>query len=244
VRQLLLTILIATTLAISQVRAGSAAPTTSPSDALIRGEKICGDDFKNGLADWLVELQQGGNVEARDGELEIDVPAGCTVWYQRLVKGPISIEYEAKVISAGGANDRVSDLNCFWMARDSRSPDDIYATKRSGKFEDYNRLKCYYVGLGGNGNTTTRFRRYIGDEKIRPLLPEHDLNDKQDLITPNVWQRIRLVALGKKIEFYRDDRRIFHMEDAEPYTSGWFGLRTTKNHMLVRSFAVYRLNKQ
>ena len=64
------------------------------------------------------------------------------------------------------------------------------------------------------------------------------------MITPNVWQRIRLVASGKRIAFYRDDRRIFQMEDDKPYTSGWFGLRTTKNHMLVRNFAVFRLKEQ
>jgi hypothetical protein len=237
-------ILVSTTLATARLLAEIPRATTAPSELPSRGERICSDDFKNGLKDWSAELQQGGKVEARDGELEIDVPAGCTIWYRQRLDGPILIEYDAKVLSAGGSNDRVSDLNCFWMARDSRSPDDIFATKRSGKFEGYNRLKCYYVGLGGNGNTTTRFRRYIGDEKIRPLLPEHDLSDKPSMITPNVWQRIRLVALGKRIEFYRDDRRIFQMEDAEAYTSGWFGLRTTKNHMLVRNFAVYRLKEK
>ena len=35
------------------------------------------------------------------------------------------------------------------MARDARSPDDLFATKRSGAFADYNPLRCYYVGLGG-----------------------------------------------------------------------------------------------
>ena len=43
------------------------------------------------------------------------------------------------------------------------------------RFAAYNDLKTYYVGLGGNRNTTTRFRRYIGDPETRPLLPEHDL---------------------------------------------------------------------
>ena len=76
------------------------------------------------------------------------------------------------MISAGGKNDRVSDLNCFWMARDSRNPDDLFAVHRTGKFADYNQLLCYYVGVGGNTNTTTRFRRYIGDANTRPLLPQ------------------------------------------------------------------------
>ena len=107
----------------------------------------------------------------------------------------------------GGPNDRVSDLNCFWMARDARSPDDIFATRRSGQFADYNQLRTYYVGLGGNGNTTTRFRRYIGDVENRPLLPEHDLRDPENLLKPNVPQLVRLVACGPLIGYQRDDKR-------------------------------------
>ena len=39
----------------------------------------------------------------------------------------------------------------------------MFARLRSGTFAEYNDLLTYYVGLGGNRNTTTRFRRYIGD---------------------------------------------------------------------------------
>ena len=198
------------------------------------------DDFTDpALSSWFVELEKGGSVTARGGALEIDVPGGCTVWFKPLIEGPVVIEYEVTAISAGGPNDRVSDLNCFWMARDARSPQDLFATKRSGAFADYNQLRCYYVGLGGNGNTTTRFRRYIGDPRVRPILPEHDLREAGDLIDANRPQVIRLVADGGRIEFHRDGRRMFRMDDPEPYTSGWFGLRTTANHMVVRRFRVY-----
>jgi hypothetical protein len=212
-----------------------APPTTEPTC-------LHSDDFHD-LANWSVELQSGGTVEARDGKLVIDVPAGCTVWFKPPLDGPVMIEYEATVISAGGNNDRVSDLNCFWMARDARSPDDLFATHRSGKFEDYNRLLCYYVGLGGNGNTTTRFRRYIGHKELRPLLPEHDRSDKASMIVPNAAQTIRLVANGKTIQFWRDDRKIFEMIDPQPYTKGHFGFRTTQNHMEIRHFRVYRMKE-
>jgi hypothetical protein len=94
--------------------------------------------------------------------------------------------------------------------------------------------------MGGNGNTTTRFRRYIGDPQVRPIWPEHDRRGAEDLIEPNRPYRIRLVADGGRIEFNRDGRRVFRMDDPEPYTSGWFGLRTTANHMVVRRFRVYR----
>ena len=199
------------------------------------------DDFNNpALPNWFVELENGGSVTARDGRLDIDVPGGCTVWFKPLITGPVIIEYEVTAIDAAGPNDRVSDLNCFWMARDARSPADLFATKRGGAFAEYNQLKCYYVGLGGNGNTTTRFRRYVGDPVTRPLLPQHDLRDARDLIAANAPQVIRLVADGRRIEFHRDGRRVFEMIDPDPYTSGWFGLRTVDNHMIVRRFRVFR----
>jgi hypothetical protein len=145
------------------------------------------------------------------------------------------------MVQAGGANDRVSDLNAFWMATDSRSPDDLFATRRSGKFSDYNQLRTYYVGQGGNSNTTTRFRRYIGDAEERPLLPEHDLRSQEFLLRPNVWQRVRFVALGNRIQYYRDQRLIFDYRDPEPYTHGHFGFRTTASHVQLRKFRVYTI---
>lgn len=211
--------------------APSCAKTTVP---------LLADDFRHGLSQWRAELEHGGTVEARDGWLDIDVPAGCTVWFTPLIEGPVVIEYDATVISAGGPNDRVSDLNCFWMARDARSPDDLFATRRNGRFAEYNRLRGYYVGLGGNGNSTTRFRRYIGDPMTRPLLPEHDLRDPADLLVPNDTQHIRLVADGSLIQYWRDGRKIFELRDKEPYTSGWFGLRTVTSHLRIARFGVRR----
>ena len=219
-----------------------AAPD-SPDPRFAVGDVIFADDFKGGLSNWVVELEQGGNVQVSDGAMDIDVPAGCTVWLKRPLAGPLMIEYDAVVISAGGRNDRVSDLNCFWMATDARSPNDLFAAHRSGKFSDYDQLLAYYVGLGGNGNTTTRFRRYIGQQNNRPLLPEHDLLDPPHMIAANVSQRLRLVAAGNLIQFYRDDERIFEMRDPSPYTRGHFAFRTVSNHMRVSHFRVRRLRR-
>ena len=199
------------------------------------------DDFVNDSGQWISELENGGKVSMKNGKLEIDVPAGASIWFKPLLKSPILIEYEATVIKAEGPNDRVSDLNCFWMARDPRHPDNLFATHRSGKFADYNSLLTYYVGMGGNGNTTTRFRRYIDDPVQRPLLPQYDLRNRDDMITPNKSQFIQLVAAGRTIEFYRDGERLFQYDDSDPYKSGWFAFRTTKNHIQVRRFRVYAL---
>jgi hypothetical protein len=203
-------------------------------------EMIFDEPFVEGLPGWRVELEKGGRVVAEGGVLIIDVPGGATVWLERELIGPVVIEYEATMISAGGPNDRVSDLNCFWMARDARSPQDLFATPRSGRFADYDQLLCYYAGIGGNANTTTRFRRYIGEQSRRPLLPEHDLSDAKYLLEPNRPYRIRLEAVGGAIAVYRDGVKLFEMQDAEPYVRGHFGFRTVASHMRIREFRVMR----
>lgn len=203
-------------------------------------EQILYEDHFNSLDNWLVELEKPGNVSVRHGDLNIDVPAGCTLWFTPELSSPVRIEYEATMISAGGPNDRVSDLNCFWMATDARSPADFFTARRTGAFADYNQLRAYYVGQGGNSNSTTRFRRYIGDPVLRPLLPQHDLKDRALLLAPNVPQRIRLLAQGSTIRYSNNGRLIFDFHDPQPYTRGRFGFRTTWSHVQLRNFRVSR----
>ena len=42
-------------------------------------------------------------------------------------------------------------------------------------------------------------------------------------------------------QYWRDGKKIFEMTDPDPYTRGWFGIRTTKNHMQVRNLRMMRL---
>jgi lysophospholipase L1-like esterase len=198
------------------------------------------DGFEHGLSGWVIESERPSHVTARAGVLDIDTPAGLTVWLRHELEGPVLIEYEASAVSAGGANDRVSDLNNFWMATNP-GPSESPLGQRAGVFSDYNTLRTYYVGLGGNGNTTTRFRRYVASTTERPLLPENDHSTPQDLLQPNQFQRIRIVANNGLIQYYRDDRKLFEYTDPQPYTHGWFAFRTTQSHLRIRHFAVYRL---
>jgi hypothetical protein len=208
--------------------------------SLSSGTLLHRDDFPN-LSNWHIEAEKPGRINAANGVLDIDVPAGVTLWFKPRLEGPVAIEFDARAVSEGGPNDQVSDLNVFWMANnvDGRQP--VFAQARSGKFEDYNALLTYYVGLGGNRNTTTRLRRYIGDPVQRPLRPGYDLAGAPYLLVPNAWQTIRLVANGKIIEYWRDGTRIFHMEDASPYESGWFAFRTTYSHLRIRQLRISRL---
>jgi hypothetical protein len=199
------------------------------------GPTLHSDDFRHGLKLWRAELEKPGRIEARNGVLTVDVPGGCTLWFLPELSGPVAIEYEATPIGAGGPNDRVSDLNAFWMAADA------FVKRRNGRFEEYNTLRAYYVGQGGNSNTTTRFRRYVGDPELRPLLPEHDLRTQDALLKPNVPVAVRLVAAGERIQYYADGRLLFDFRDPAPYTRGRFAFRTVDSHFEIRRFTVRSL---
>jgi hypothetical protein len=192
-------------------------------------------DMKN----WFVEQMPGGSVAVREGVLEIEDKDGCTVWLRRRLHAPVEINYEAMVVNEDRPGERTSDLNCFWMARDPRSPDDIFAPGhgRMGQFSTYDTLATYYVGYGGNNNTTTRFRRYTGDGK-RPLLPEHDLSGKAFLLKPNHWYRIKLAAADGVATFSRDGELVFTYRDAAFLKSGWFGIRTVASHLRIRNIQI------
>ena len=192
------------------------------------------------LRHWAVEQMPGGTVTVRDDALVIDDVAGCTVWLREKLTAPVIITYEATVVSRGAPNDRVSDLNCFWMARDPRNDDGCPFAPghgRSGKFADYDSLLTYYVGYGGNTNSTTRFRRYDGTA-ARPLLPEHDLSDRRFLLEANRSYRIKLVVRDGVAEFWRDGEKIFTYRDPAPLNAGWFAFRTVKSHLEIRHFRV------
>jgi hypothetical protein len=220
---------------------GPPKPVIPPGAPFRLGPLLYQDDFTKGLDRWTAELQEPGSLLARHGSLTIDVPAGCTLWFKPELQGAVLIQYQAVMVQAGGKNDRVSDLNVFWMATDARSPEDLFATKRSGAFADYNRLRAYYVGQGGNSNSTTRFRRYIGQQDSRPLLPEHDLRAPEVLLKPNVPHTVQLVASGERIQYYDDGKLLFDFRDAAPYTRGHFAFRTVTSHIRIRGFRVYRL---
>jgi hypothetical protein len=200
------------------------------------GRLIHSDDFRS-MNDWHVEAEQLSRVSVRGGALDIETSAGLTLWFKHRLEGPVEIEFDATAVSAGGPHDEVSDLNVFWMAsnRDGSAP---FPSSRQGRFAAYNDLLTYYAGLGGNRNTTSRFRRYVGDADNRPLLPEHDLGSSDVLLVPNRKQRITLIADRNRIEYKRDGRTLFKLDDPQPYTRGWFAIRTTRSHLRIERLRI------
>ncbi len=197
-----------------------------------------GEIFAEDLRGWVVEQQPGGSVRAQAGVLVIDDKAGVTVWRREPVRAPVRIRFTATV--TGGEDRRVSDLNCFWMATDPRSPEDFFArekTGRDGRFSAYDGLKTYYVGCGGNGNTTTRFRRYDG-QGARPLLPEHDRKEKAALLEAGRAYVIEITVDARgRTTWSRDGKVLFDYLDPEPLRAGWFGFRTVWSRLEIRDFA-------
>lgn len=182
---------------------------------------------------WRIETEAPARVSFTHGGIEIDTPRGLTLWYRRRLSGPVRISFDAKPVAQGGSNDTVSDLNAFWMARENDGSD---PAPRSGRFEDYDTLQTYYVGIGGNRNTTTRLRRYVATPGMRPLLPEHDRGDAR--LVPDRWTHITLIADGATIAVDLDGARLFTLTDPAPYTSGWFGLRSTWSHWAFRHIRI------
>ncbi|MER6562491.1 DUF6250 domain-containing protein [Streptomyces sp. NPDC001027] len=224
--------------ALGALAASAALAALAPSataSAAPRRRLLAHDDFRHGLGRWAVEREQGGTVTASRGSLEIDVPAGATVWFRRRLEGPYVIEYVATPVSAGGPNDRVSDLNNFWNAVDVRSPDDLFATPRGGALAEYDHLRTYYVGYGANGNTTTRLRRYVGEPGVRPLLYDYT----EPLLVANRPHHVRIVSDGPVVRWWNNGRLVFDHTDPEPYTGGHFAFRTTWSHFRINDFRVW-----
>lgn len=200
------------------------------------GTLLAHDDFRHGLDRWAVELENGGAVTAHRGVLDIDTPAGATVWFRQRLSGPYVLTYTATPVSAGGVNDRVSDLNNFWNATDTRSPHDLFATHRDGTLADYDRLTTYYAGYGANSNTTTRLRRYVGEAGVRPLVYDYT----EPLLTPNRPHRVRIESDGSVVRWWNNGKLVFDYQDPEPYTAGHFAFRTTWSHFRISDFEVRR----
>ena len=126
------------------------------------------------------------------------VPEGLTLWYKDRLTGDYEISYHICMVMNGGKHDRLSDMNCFWAANDPKHPGKLLvrSTWRNGVFRNYNTLNLFYVGYGGNDNTTTRFRRYYGqfydvdEARIKPLIKEY--TDPAHLLKPNQWYYIQI----------------------------------------------------
>lgn len=171
--------------------------------------------------------------------IEVNTPKGLTLWYNTPISGNYHISYKAKVIMTDGVNDRLSDLNCFWGAKDPKFPKNIFERSnwRSGIFANYNTLDLFYVGYGGNFNTTTRFRQYLGgnfemdNPDVRPVLKEY--TDADHLLKANKWYEIKIVVANNTTTYSVNGEILFSYQIKKGEGDGYFGLRLLQNHVLI-----------
>jgi hypothetical protein len=212
--------------------------TPAPDKSLYkRGKLLYKDNFNRRLNNWVSEYKKSpaSEIKIKNSKLLIDVDGGATVWFNRKLSSDIMITYKRKVLMQRGRNDRLSDLNQFWMATDPKNPN---LFTRNGTFTAYDSLSLYYAGVGGNSNTTTRFRKYsgIGERKLY-----RDLTNKAHLLEANKWYKIRIIVFQGLTRFYVDDELFFSFEDPEPLKEGYFGFRTTESRQEIDDFKVYTL---
>ncbi len=186
---------------------------------------------------WFCELKHKPNNRAfvENGQLIIDVADGATVWLKRKLKDKWLIEFDRTVPMQGGKNDRLSDFNIFWQATDPLSKK-LFG--RDPDFKHYDSLSLYYIGFGGNYNTSTRFRKYQGNGE-KPILQEY--SDAPHLLEADKTYHCRLVMLRDTLYFYLDDVLFFTYKDVKPLKNGYFAFRTTKSRHLVENFKVYKI---
>lgn len=192
---------------------------------------------------WKVESESPDyKVTFRGDTAEIVSPKGLTLWRKEKMSGKVTIEYDACVVSET-EKDRLSDLNCFWMVSDPKHPDNLWKREkwRNGIFLNCYSLQLYYMGYGGNHNSTTRFRRYDGNEagitdpQARPAVLK-EYTDAEHLLKANHWYHIKITNENNRVSYYIDGKRLVDFRDAKPLTEGWFGFRTTLSRTRITNF--------
>jgi hypothetical protein len=209
------------------------------STVFAQAKVIFEDNFKKDKGLWISEFEQAAtsSMKISQGKLDVIATAGGTVWYKNKLKGNIMITYNATVVDAGGKNDRVSDMNTFWMATNPSSENSI---KQSGKFESYDNLHLYYAGIGGHDNETTRFRKYTGKGQ-KAVLKEY--TDKEHLLVGNQKYAIKIIVNSGLVQYFVNDNLFWEYKDASPYKEGYFGFRTYISHQIYEDFKVYQLKE-
>lgn len=190
---------------------------------------------------WTVEAEDAStsSISWKGNEADIIASKGLTLWFDQQMHGNVVIEYEAQIVKdkrfkTKDGLPRISDLNCFWMA-------DRMLGRQGANFVEHYVLQTYYMGYGGNWNTTTRFRRYTGDERgvsdaaYRPIVLR-EYTDADHLLKPDHWYKIRLEQIDGHVRYYIDGECLIDYLDPRPLKQGYFGFRTTQAHARLRNF--------
>ena len=68
-----------------------------------------------------------------------------------------------------------------------------------------------------------------------------EYKDEEHLILPNHWYSIEIYVQKGRVRYIQDGEVLVDFLDSSPLKKGWFGLRTSDNHLRIRNFMVYQL---
>jgi len=204
------------------------------------GKLIYADGFDSNLNKWFpeFELPEHSKISIANNKLDLITKRGATVWYKRKLSGNYMITYDEIVIEEGGEYDRVSDMNVFWMAT---NPYGSFFNK-DGRFLAYDSLQLYYAGIGGNNNSTSRFRKYTGVPGDKDVLKEY--TDSSHLIEGNRLYQIKIIVNNGRTSLYVNNELYFDLIDTNPYKEGYVGFRTTNSHQQFDNFKIFKLKNK
>lgn len=214
----------------------NSAENKKPYVCTVKNERICySENFNTNFSNWKVEFESpdSSTIQLIDGKLDVDAAKGATVWFKPKLKGNIMIIFDVTVLDKGSKNDRVSDMNAFWMATDPVNENEII---RDGKFSSYDNLNLYYAGVGGHYNKFTRFRKYQSDGN-KPVLQEY--SDAAHLLLGNKEYHVKIIVQNGLVRYFLNDDLYWELKDEKPYTEGFFGFRTTMSHQQFDNFVVF-----
>jgi hypothetical protein len=224
------------------VLTGCTVTCSSLAQSKEKAKLIFADEFSQSLdtSTWKIEIAPlpDSKVYTKNGELILDTKGGVTVWLTKKLKGNLRIEYQRKVLVDTGRNDRISDFNTFWMATDPKNKN---LFTRNGVLESYDSLQLYYVGMGGNTNSTTRFRKYQGNGE-KPLLKEY--RDSAHLLKANKEYHIVIEIINNTVRYSVDGETFFEYHDPSVLKEGYFGFRSTKSRQAIDWIKIYEIKEK
>ena len=162
--------------------------------------------------------------------VKIVAQRGVTLWFEHPLKGNYTLTFDRKILKPEGAL-RVSDMNIFWNAHEKNG---ALPHVRNGTLSAYNSLVLEYAGIGGNNNTTTRFRHYDGSG-ARILLQES--NAPADMLKPDhIYHTVISVHNGVTTLFL--DGKKFFSAPVNAASPGYFGIRTVGSQQEITHFSL------
>lgn len=212
-------------------------------------QPIAADEFRSGLANWRLEAEDArAVVTAQDGVLDIQTPAGLSLWWKDRLTGDYTIRFTAMALpapeSAGPHAGRLSDLNMFWNAGEA---DGSPPRLRSGKFSAYDDLRAYYVGFGANANTTTRLRVYDGERRLVAGFADAGIAEPgeramSEATRLHAGQSLAIEIISSttapQLRWSVNDQALFTRAEQESRLQGHFALRTTASRLQIRDFQI------